>query len=188
MARIPLITENSELTADQKRVVDAILGKRGGRIPAPYRLSLHCPELTEAWHPLGETLRLKSNFPLRLSELGILIAARCWDCDYVFNSHAKHALKGGIAQAVIDAMAKGERPKFDQPDEAALYDYGMELYERHEVSDATYARVLELFGPPGVVEFTALIGYYGMVSMTVIAHGMPVPEDGIRLTRKTAKA
>jgi len=29
---------------------------------------------------------------------------------------------------------------------------------------------------PGVVELTALIGYYGMVAMTVIAHQMPLPE------------
>lgn len=176
MARIPLISTQSKLSPAQRRVVDAILGKRGGRIPAPYRLSLHCPELTEVWHPLGETLRLKSSFPSRLSELAILIAARCWDCDYVFNAHTAHALKGGVSQAVIDAMAKGERPAFDRPDEAALYDYGMELFERHAISDGTYARALELFGVAGLVELTALIGYYGMVSMTLIAHDMSLPE------------
>ena len=188
MARIPLISSESELTPAQQRVVEQILGRRGGRIPGPYRLSLHCPELTEAWHPLGETLRLKSSFPLRLSELAILVAARCWDCDYVYNAHAPHALKGGVSQAVIDAMARGERPAFDKPDEAALYDYGMELFERHAVSDATYARALELFGISGIVELTALMGYYGMVAMTLLAHEMPLPE-GVRppLSKKNAK-
>ncbi len=121
-------------------------------------------------------MSLKSSFPPRLSELAILVAARCWDCDYVFNAHTPHALKGGVSQAVIDAMAKGERPAFDKADEAALYDYGTELFERHAISDATYARALELFGVASLVELTALIGYYGMVSMTLIAHGMPLPE------------
>lgn len=176
MSRIPLISAQDELTPAQRRVVDQILGRRGGKIPGPYRLSLHCPELTEAWHPLGEALRLKSSFPLRLSELAILVAARCWDCDYVFNAHAPHALKGGVSQAVIDAMARGERPQFENPDEAALYDYGIELFERHEVSDANYQRALSLFGVAGVVELTALMGYYGMVAMTLLAHGMPLPE------------
>lgn len=176
MPRIPLISSDSELSPAQRRVVDQILGRRGGRIPGPYRLSLHCPELTEAWHPLGETLRLKSSFPLRISELAILIAARCWDCDYVYNAHSPHALKGGVSQSVIDAMAKGERPVFEKPDEAALYDYGMELFQHHAVSDATYARALELFGVSGMVELTALMGYYGMVSMTLVAHKMPLPE------------
>mgnify|MGYP002633810424 CR=1 FL=1 len=176
MARIPLISEKSELTPEQSRVVDAILGRRGGRIPGPFRLSLHCPELTEVWHPLGEMLRLKSGFPLRLSELGILIAARGWDCDYVFNAHTSHALKGGLSQAVIDAMAAGKRPVFEKPDEEAAYDYGMELFEHHTISDKTYARALELFGNAGVVELAALIGYYSMVSMSMIAHAMPLPE------------
>ncbi len=176
MPRIPLITPASELTSKQRSVVDAILGKRGGTIPGPYRLSLHCPELTEVWHPLGETLRLKSSFELRLSEFTILLAARGMDCDYVFNAHAAHALKGGIAQSVIDAVASNERPVFTRPDEEALYDYCMELVTNRAISGKTYARALELFGVPGVVEITALLGYYTMVAMTLIAHEMPLPQ------------
>jgi 4-carboxymuconolactone decarboxylase len=177
MPRIPLLSENSEFTAEQKRVVDGILGRRGGRIPGPYRFSLHCPELTELWHPLGEQLRLKSRFPLRISELAIIVTARAWDCQYVFNAHAPVALKDGLAQSVVDSLAKAERPKFDKPDEEAVYDFGMELIERHAVSDGTYARALELFGIPGVVELTALMGYYSMVAMTLLAHEMPVATD-----------
>jgi 4-carboxymuconolactone decarboxylase len=179
MPRIPLISTESDLSPTQRRVVDGILGRRGGRIPGPYRLSLHCPELTEVWHPLGEMLRLKSSYPLKLSEFAIVITARAWDCDYVFNAHAAAAVKAGIAQTVIDAMARGERPSFTQSDEEAIYDYCMELFEHHAVSDKSHARVCELFGIPGVVELTALIGYYSMVAMTIIAHEMPLPE-GVR--------
>jgi len=185
MPRIPLISPESSLTPEQRRVVDAILGKRGGKIPGPFRLSLHCPAITEVWHPLGETLRLKSNFPLRLSELGILMAARSMDCDYVFNAHASIALENGLSKAVIEALAANTRPVFAKPDEEAIYDYCRELHEQHAVSDQTYARALELFGVPGVVELTALFGYYTMVSMTILAHQMPVPEDAkFRLAKR----
>jgi len=177
MPRIPLISPESDLTAEQRRVLDGILGKRGGRIPGPFRFSLHCPALTEVWHPLGEVLRLKSTFPLRLSEFAILITARQWDCDYVFNAHAPHALKGGLAQSVIDALARNERPVIKNADEEAIYEYCTELFERHAVSDQNYKRALDLFGVPGVVELTALIGYYGMVAMTVLAHEMPLPKE-----------
>jgi len=177
MPRIPLVTEKSDLTPDQRRVVDGILGRRGGRIPGPYRFSLHCPAITEVWHPLGEVLRLKSGFPLRLSELAIVMAARCMDCDYVFNAHAPIALENGLAQAVVDALAAGRRPVFDKPDEEALHDFCVELAGNHKVSDATYARAKEQFGVPGVVELTALFGYYTMVAMTIIAHEMPVQEN-----------
>ena len=177
MPRIPLITEESDLTAEQRRVVDGILGRRGGRIPGPYRFALHCPELTEVWHPLGEALRLKSRFPLRLSELAIILAARAMDCDYVFNAHAGIALKDGLAQSVVDALVRGERPGFAQPDEEAIYDFCMELHRNHAVSDGTYRRALDLFGAAGVVELTALFGYYVMVAMTLLAHQMPVQPD-----------
>jgi 4-carboxymuconolactone decarboxylase len=179
MARIPFVSESGELSAEQRRVVEVILGRRGGRIPGPFRFALHCPEITEVWHPLGEKLRMKSGFPLRLSELCILMAARAMDCDYVFNAHAPTALEAGIARSVVDALAAGKRPSFDKPDEQSIHDYCKELTDHHKVSDKVYARAKELFGVPGVVELTALLGYYTMVSMTLLAHEMPV-QDGAK--------
>ena len=176
MPRIPLISPESELSSEQKRVVEGILGRRGGRIPGPYRFSLHCPEITELWHPLGEVLRLRSTFPLRLSEFAIIITAREWDCDYVFQAHAKNGIENGLSQAVVDALARNERPKFDKDDEEAIYDYLTELFQKHAISDKTHARAKKLFGVPGIVELTALSGYYGMVAMTLLAHEMPLPE------------
>lgn len=179
MARIPFITETSDLTQEQRRVVDGILGRRGGRIPGPFRFSLHCPAVTEAWHPLGEVLRMKSGFPLRLSEFAILMAARAMDCDYVFNAHAPIAIEAGLAQSVVDALVNGKRPAFDKPDEETIHEFCKELAESHKISDKSYARAKELFGVPGVVELTALFGYYTMVSMTILAHEMPL-QDGAK--------
>ena len=177
MPRIPLLTLESKLTPEQRRVAEVMTSRRGGRIPGPYRFFLHCPQLAETLEPVGELLRLKSVFPLRLSEFATLIAARAWDCNYVFNAHAPIALKGGLAQPIIDALADGRRPAFDKTDEEAFYEYCTELLERRAVSDKSYARILDLYGEPGVVELTALIGYFSMVSMTLLAHEMPLPAD-----------
>lgn len=175
-ARIPLLDVGSEFTADQQRVVDGLLGRRGGRVPGPFKFTLHCPEITEAMHPLGETLRLKTTFPLRLSELAIIVTARAWDCDYVFQAHAKIAVENGLAPAIAETIARGELPAFTNDDEKAVYDYCSELFERHEVTDATYERARALFGDAKLVELTLLSGYYGMVSMTLLAHRMPLPK------------
>jgi len=181
-ARIPLITPESDLNPVQHRVLDALLGRRGGRIPGPYRFTLHCPEVTELMHPLGEVLRLQSTFPLRLSEMAIVSTARAWDCDYVFNAHAAGALKGGVELSVIEALQRGERPVFKQADEEAIYDFTTELCVKHKIADATYQRVLKMYDVPRVVELTMLIGYYSMVATTILAHEMPVPEDARRLS------
>lgn len=176
MPRIPILTTESEFDPEQKRVLEGLLGRRGGRIPGPYRFTLHHAEVTEYMHPFGELLRLRSSFPLRLSELAIITTARMWDCDYVFHSHSPNAVKNGLPQSVVDALARGERPKFEKDDEEAIYDYLRELFENHAISDATHARAKALFGIPAIVELTALSGYYGMVAMQLLAHQMPLPE------------
>jgi len=126
--------------------------------------------------PLGEVLRLRSTFPLRLSEWAIIITARMWDCDYVFQAHAKNGLDNGLTKPVVDALARNECPVFEKEDEEAIYDYLTELFEKHAISDKAHARAKKLFGIPGIVELTALSGYYGMVAMTLLAHEMPLPE------------
>ena len=176
MARIPIITPESDLNPEQKRVLEQLLGRRGGRIPGPYRFTLHNPEITEFMHPFGELLRLRSSFSLRLSELAIIITARMWDSDYIFQAHAPNGVANGLPQSVVDSLARGERPKFEKEDEEAIYDYLTELFENHAISDRTHARAKELFGIPAIVELTALSGYYGLVAMQLLAHEMPLPE------------
>ena len=75
-ARILIITPESDLNPEQRRVLEGLLDRRGGRIPGPYRFTLHCPEITGVWRPLGERLKMKGGFPLRLSEFVIVPAAR----------------------------------------------------------------------------------------------------------------
>jgi 4-carboxymuconolactone decarboxylase len=50
------------------------------------------------------------------------------------------------------------------------------LLRQHHASDATYERVLAAYGTAGIVELTALIGYYAMVALTLNAHDIGVPE------------
>ena len=188
MPRIPIITPDSDLNPEQKRVLEGLLGRRGGRIPGPYRFTLHNPEVTEYMHPFGELLRLRSGFPLRLSELAIIVTARMWDCDYVFQSHFPNGVKHGLSQSVVDALARGERPKFEKEDEEAIYDYLTELYEKHAISDATHARAKKLFGVSAIVELTALSGYYGMVAMQLLAHEMPLAEGAKPMLQPRAGA
>ena len=47
-------------------------------------------------------------------------------------------------------------------DEAAAYDFSIELQRRRRVSDATYARALKLFGEQGIIDLIGIIGYYSL--------------------------
>lgn len=180
MSRIPLLRPE-DMTPEQRRVYDIFTGTRkpGGRRArgAPYQLTLHWPEFTEKWHATGVTLRHHGILPPGLAELAILVTVRHWDCHYAWHTHSAAALTKGLPAALIDAIKAGRRPAFEAAAEEAVYDYCRELHEKHCVSDAAYQRVLDRLGVAGVVELTALIGYYTMVAMTLNAHAYPAPGD-----------
>ena len=58
----------------------------------------------------------------------------------------------------------GRRPAHLAADEAIAYDFIIELYDRNEVSDATYAKFVGAFGERGVVELVGLLGYYNTIA------------------------
>jgi 4-carboxymuconolactone decarboxylase len=174
MVRIPL-PEPESMTADQRRVFDAIAGLRGGHIPTPYRAALHNPELADKWQQIGELLRYRTSLPQRLSELAVLVVARHHDCQYIWNAHEHVALKVGVASEAVAAIKVGRRPSLPMTDEHAVYSYCAELLETKFVANTTHAQALGALGVTGIVELTALLGYYVMVAMTLNAHELPLP-------------
>ena len=51
------------------------------------------------------------------------------------------------------------------PDEEVVVDFSTELHTNKSVSDATYQRALEAFGEQGVIDLTAVNGYYSFNAM-----------------------
>ncbi len=175
MPRIPLVIEDS-MTEAQRRVYDAMLsGPRRSPPVGPLAAAMHRPELAEAWSALGLVLRFNSSFPPRLREFVILLVGRFWDCQFEWVSHEAEARKAGLSAAAIETLRQGGSA-FAAADEQAIHDYAMELLRDHHASEATYQRILAAYGTAGVVELTALIGYYAMVALTLNAHEIGVPE------------
>lgn len=175
MPRIPLVTEAS-MTPDQRRVYDAMMnGPRRSPPVGPLAAAMHRPDLAEAWSNLGLVLRFNSSFPPRLREFVILLTGRFWDCQFEWFPHEPEARKAGLSEQTIATLRQGGSAFADQ-DEQAIHDYAIELQRHHRASDATYRRILTAYGITGIVELTALIGYYAMVALTLNAHDIGVPE------------
>lgn len=174
MPRIPLVTE-ATMTKEQREVYDAMLtGPRKSAPVGPLAIAMHRPELAQAMSALGLVLRFGSSFEPRLREFTILFTGRHWDCQFEWASHEGEARKAGLSDASIETLRAGGT-QFEAADEQAIHDYGSELLTRHFASNATYQGVLALFGVAGVVELTALIGYYGLVALTLNAAEFEVP-------------
>lgn len=175
MARIPLPGPEA-MTAAQRRVYDEVVAGPRGKLVGPLRAVIHWPELADHWQKLGVLLRFGTEFPPRLSELAILVTARAWDSQFEWFAHEPIARQAGIGEEVIAAIKAGRRPNLSDPDQQVVYDYAAEVQETHTVSEKTHARARERFGTLGVVQLTALLGYYSMVAITLNAHAIPLPE------------
>ncbi|MGG5822452.1 carboxymuconolactone decarboxylase family protein [Falsiroseomonas sp. HW251] len=176
--RIPL-PGRDELDAAQREVWDRVVSGPRGQVIGPLRAAIHNAELAGRWSALGEALRFNTSLPKRLSELAICVTGRRWSSQVEWFVHARAAEQAGVSVAVLDAIRDGRAPYIADAGEAAVYDFARELQHDGRVSDAAYAAARDAFGVKGVVELTALIGYYTMVSMTLNAHGVPLP-DGER--------
>ncbi len=174
MSRIPELNKD-ELTDEQLEIYNAILGSRGN-IAGPFRIWMYSPEFADRAQRLGEFVRYKTLFELRLSELAILVTARFWDCQVEWSLHEPFAVEGGLGADVIDAVRAGRVPDFQKPDEQAVYDFVTELLNNGSVADRTFNTLLDHAGNQGAVELTGLVGYYAMAAMTLNTFQVPLPE------------
>ncbi|CAD5293740.1 4-carboxymuconolactone decarboxylase [Bosea sp. 62] len=176
MKRLHLPTVD-ELTSDQRKVYDEVVSGPRGRLIGPLRAVIHSPELATRWSRLGEFLRFATLLPPRLNELAIIVVGRHWNSQLEFYIHAEAAKVAGLGAACIEAIRLGEAPVFVEADEHEVYEYTRLLLQTGTVPDDVHAAIVERWGPRGAVELTGVIGYYTMVSMTLNAHAIPLPDE-----------
>ncbi|CAN1498176.1 Carboxymuconolactone decarboxylase-like [Rhabdaerophilaceae bacterium] len=175
MPRIPLPGPD-EMNEAQRRLYDSVVSGPRGRMIGPLRAIIHSPELAALWSSFGEYLRYRTCLPSALKELAIIVTARRWTSQVEWWVHAKAAANAGIAESIIAAIHSGQAPVFHDLSEADVYDFARQLQMTGTVAQEIYDRVLAQHGAQGVVELTAVIGYYTMVSMTLNVHEIPLPK------------
>ncbi len=171
--RIPYPDLNT-LSDGQQAVADEITTGPRGQIRGPMLLWLHSPELAARGQRVGEFLRWDTVFDGRLSELAILVTARHCNCHYVWRNHIDLAVDNGLAEDLVEDIEHRRTPVFEKDDERIVYEFASELLSNHNVSDKTVAAAEGLFDNRGVVELTALIGYYQMGMYTLAAARVPL--------------
>jgi 4-carboxymuconolactone decarboxylase len=170
-----------ELDPAQKAWVDAIaVPPRNAKFAnPPYRAYIRSPDLAPRLSALSDYLRWNTSLPPRLSELAILITARQWTAQYEWFAHYPLALKGGLDPKIAGDIAAGKRPENMRDDEAALYDLATALHRDKKVTDAVYKAALDKFGERGIMDIIGIIGYYDLVSMTLITMQAAPPNDSV---------
>jgi 4-carboxymuconolactone decarboxylase len=187
MPRLPLLTERDAVPAEARAAFDSIVDSRG-TINTPIGLLMYAPEAAARTVNLGNYLRFDSDLPQAMRELAIVTAARGFDCEFVWAAHVPAALQAGISQDVVDVVGSFGDLDGLSAQEAAVVRLGRELVGGHRVSQATYDAVRGHFGERGLVELTALMGYYLMIACTLITQDVEIPEGRPRLPMRQGVA
>ena len=176
MERMPALSTSS-LNEKQRKVAEELTnGPRGG-VRGPFIPLLRSPELVDRLGKVGEYLRFGSSLQPRISEWVMLIVSREWTNQFEWAVHVPLALKNGVRQEVVDALAEGRYPQGMAQDEAMAYEICDELSRTRGLCETTYRRAIEQFGEVGLIDIATIYGYFvTMCAVMNLAH-TPAPAE-----------
>jgi 4-carboxymuconolactone decarboxylase len=162
--RLPVISP-TEYTEEQKQAAADFVAARKVPVFGPFEPMMYSPLVMSTARAMGDYLRYKSAMGNTLSELVILMTAREWRQEYEWSLHYPIALKAGIRRQIADDIATGRHPTGMSADEETVFNFTRELLRDKQVSDATFGRAKARLGMKGVVDMTAIVGYYTLLAM-----------------------
>jgi 4-carboxymuconolactone decarboxylase len=174
-SRMPHI-DPSKLTPAQQKVYDAIASGPRGAVRGPLAVWLTSPELADKAQNLGAFCRFGTSLHPRLSELAILVTGAHWQAGYEWFAHAPIGIAAGLSPVAVEAIRRGETPTGLAADEQLVYAFAREMWRNRRVSDATYQATKTALGEQAVVELVGVLGYYTLISMTIVTFDVPLPD------------
>jgi 4-carboxymuconolactone decarboxylase len=171
MARMPLV-KAEEMTPEQRKLAEAIAGKRSGVIRGPWAQIIRNPALARVAAAYGDYLRDETSVPERLLMIAVLMTARHWKAEYMWAAQGPRARASGLTEGIIESLRKGERPTFDDAKDGTVYDLIAELYKYQQISDTTYASAEKALGQTTLVELLNIAGFYTTLAMVIAATGV----------------
>jgi 4-carboxymuconolactone decarboxylase len=161
--RIAPIARRDQVPAADRPIFDAVAEGRGG-VRGPFSILLYSPALCRRHLDVGTYLRAHSQVKPDSRELAIIATAREKDCPYVWAAHAPAARRAGASDAAVTAVRdRGDLTSLPAT-ERDVVDYVRQLLRTNRVAQPLFDRLRDQHGVRGLVELTALIGHYGIVT------------------------
>ena len=162
MARIPYANEAS--SEEIRTLAETIRAERGGRVLNLYKMLLNSPPVAAGWLQLLSAIRQQCDLNGRYRELAILRIAVINDAPYEYSAHVPFALKEGVSRAQIDGLKSWQSRTLYSDAERALLAYTDAMTQQIHVTDQVFDALRPHFNPRELVELTATIAAYNLVS------------------------
>ena len=174
MARIPYADPDKPET---KELADRIVRERGSVLHL-YAMLLHSGPVAEGWLRYLTAIRHQCALPGSLRELVIMQIAHLNGAAYEAEQHAPIALKEGLTRSQVEALPDWKGTGLFDATQKAVLAYCDSMTREIHVPAETFAPVRKVLDERCLVELTATIGAYNMVSRFIEALGID-SKDGL---------
>jgi AhpD family alkylhydroperoxidase len=125
---------------------------------------LHSPPVAEGWLAYLTAIWQKCALPGDIRELVIMRVAHLNGASYEADQHAPIALREGVSQEKLDALSDWPSSEAFDARERAVLSYADAMTRTIQVPDHVFEAVRAHFDERLVIELTATIAAYNMVS------------------------
>jgi 4-carboxymuconolactone decarboxylase len=161
--------------------------KLRGLVPGPHKIWLANPTLSKTIVPTGTYFQEKSTLSKAEIEIATCVICGRWGAAYSTLEHEKIGVHlGHLDPAKVAALIAGLPVSFDDPREQVVYELASALAEARLVPQFLFQRAQELLGDEGIVDVTVLMGWFTMVSLTLMTFDVPSDATGLDQEQSTA--
>ena len=161
MARVPLLTKESDIAPETREVFESLEPMGLERFLNQFAALAHHPPLMRAMHGLMQAYYQESLVEKKHLELAILMVSRLNRCNYCVVHHTPPALNNGINASQLQAIEDGtwrEHDIFD-PVERAVLRFAEQMNIRQgRIDDSLFAELSQTFDHAQIVELTVRVG------------------------------
>jgi AhpD family alkylhydroperoxidase len=161
----------AELDERQSRFLKPFTNARG-EYPNVFGTLAHHMDIVDAWRDFGLYTMRNSDLDPLLREIVVLRAALNAGCDYEWHHHHHIALKAGMTEDQVRQI----RDRSAMADEAhnLLLACADELSADKQLSDATWERMIAIFGVRGTIDIIFTVGAYTTLATFINSCGVQI--------------
>ena len=172
-------TPVGEMSPDMKDAYDFTMNLRQV-VPGPHKIWLANPTLSKTIVPTGYYFQKESTLTKAEIEIVTNIINGQWRTAYGNYEHEQIGEKQGhLEPKSVEALIAGLPTAFTDVREQSIYELSLALANHRVVPTGLYKRCKELLGDAGIVDVTVLMGWFTMVSLTLMAFDVPSNAVGL---------
>jgi 4-carboxymuconolactone decarboxylase len=168
-----------EMDADTKSAYE-YTRKLRGLVPGPHKIWLANPELSRTIVPTGAYFQTESSLTKAEIEIATSVINGHWGAAYGNYEHEKIGVEQGhLSPEQVAAVIAGLPTSFEDPRQQVVYELASALAAARVVPLHLFHRAQDLLGDRGIVDMTALMGWFTTVSLTLMAYDVPSDATGL---------